>query len=241
MFFLTKKFTLADSGIFDGLTDWHSHVLPGVDDGLKNAQESYAILDHYEELGVRELWLTPHIMEDVPNDPESLKHNFEEFKGAYAGGIQLNLAAENMIDNLFESRLKERNLLPLGGKGKSLLVETSYYNPPMGLQRVLAQIKIDGLTPVLAHPERYRYMAIPDYEHLKSTGVLFQLNMPSLIGAYGKTAKEKAEEFMKRGWYEFVGFDLHSYSSLKRYLECKLPAKFIEKIKLINEGSKNLI
>ena len=76
--------------------------------------------------------------------------------------MRLYLAAEYMMDNLFERRLRDRDLLPLGTGGKHLLVETSYFNPPAGLVEILKSIKAAGYFPVLAHPERYMYMDMED-------------------------------------------------------------------------------
>ena len=56
----TKKNSLEQSGLFQGLTDWHSHILPGVDDGFQKMEDSLAALKKYEELGVKSVWLTPH-------------------------------------------------------------------------------------------------------------------------------------------------------------------------------------
>ena len=62
MWIFSKKHNLKDIGVFQGLTDCHSHILPGVDDGVKTMDESLAILDRYEQLGMKTVWLTPHIM-----------------------------------------------------------------------------------------------------------------------------------------------------------------------------------
>lgn len=173
----TKRTSLADSGIFRGFTDWHCHLLPGVDDGVQTMEETLRILSLYEELGVTEVWLTPHIMEDMPNTTASLKARFKALEAAYQGNIGLHLASENMLDNLFEERLEQNDLLPLGKGGKHLLVETSYFNPPMGLNNILLRIKSKGYVPVLAHPERYVYMDENNYRALKDMNVLFQLNL----------------------------------------------------------------
>lgn len=117
-----------------GFTDYHSHILPGVDDGVQTMDESLEILRLYEEQGIKSVWLTPHIMEDIPNTTAHLRDRFAELQAAYTGGVQLHLAAENMLDNLFEERLGKNDLLPLGENGDHLLVETSYFSPPMGLK-----------------------------------------------------------------------------------------------------------
>jgi len=210
-----KRISLADSGIFRGFTDWHCHLLPGVDDGARTMEESLQILSLYEKLGVNEVWMTPHIMEDMPNTTSALKARFEELEAAYQGNIVLHLASENMLDNLFEERLEKNDLLPLGKNGKHLLVETSYFNPPMGLSNILLRIKSKGYTPVLAHPERYNYMEESDYRQLKGLNMKFQLNFFSLIGIYGAQVKKKAEWLMKDGFYDLAGSDTHNLAILE--------------------------
>ncbi len=100
-----KKTTIAESGILRGATDHHSHILPGVDDGVESMDEALRILATYEAVGVKELWLTPHIMEDIPNTPDKLLARFAELQAAYTGSITLHLAAEYMIDNHLRSLL----------------------------------------------------------------------------------------------------------------------------------------
>ena len=154
---------------------------------MQTMDEALEILAEYERLGVREVWLTPHVMEDIPNSTDGLRERFAELQAAYKGKVELNLASENMLDRLFEERLQKDDLLPWGKDGKHLLVETSYFNPPMGLNNILLRIKAKGYYPVLAHPERYLYMRRDEYERLKSMDIKFQLNLFSLTGLYGKT------------------------------------------------------
>lgn len=206
----TKRTSLADSGIFRGFTDWHCHLLPSVDDGVQTMEESLQVLSLYEELGISEVWLTPHIMEDMPNRTADLKERFAELDAAYQGNITLHLAAENMLDNLFEERLAKNDLLPLGKDGRHLLVETSYFNPPMGLNNILLRIKAKGYVPILAHPERYVYMDESDYRQLKDLNVKFQLNLFSLTGAYGTGIRKKAGWLLKEGLYNLLGTDTHN-------------------------------
>ena len=191
--FLKRKVSIADSGILKGMTDYHSHLLPGVDDGVKTMAETLKILEEMEKQGIRKVWFTPHIMEDIPNKTADLKKKFAEVQVAYQGNIVLHLAAENMLDNLFEVRLEKDDLLPIEKDGKRyLLVETSYFNPPMDLYDILKQIQQKGYYPLLAHPERYEYMTMKDYKALKDANVVFQLNLPALGGMYGKGVQQKA-------------------------------------------------
>ena len=216
-----KKQTLELSGFFRDFTDWHCHILPGVDDGVQSMDESLQILAEYERLGVKEVWLTPHIMEDIPNTTEGLKMRFAELKTAYQGSVMPYLASENMLDKLFEERLEKNDLLPIGKDGKHLLVETSYFNPPMGLKNILLRIKSKGYYPVLAHPERYLYMNNSDYQQLKSMNILFQLNLLSLWGGYGKAVQKRAESLQKQGMYDFTGTDLHNIATLYKAVKFK--------------------
>lgn len=217
-----KKQTLEESGFFCGFTDWHCHILPGVDDGVQTMDEALQILTEYERLEVKEVWLTPHIMEDIPNTTEKLRERFAELKAAYQGSVMLHLASENMLDNLFEERLEKNDLLPIGKDGKHLLVETSYFNPPMGLNNILLRIKAKGYYPVLAHPERYMYMNEHEYQRLKSMNVEFQLNQFSLFGLYGKEVQKRAKMLQKQGMYNYIGTDLHRISPLQNALRFKL-------------------
>ena len=211
---LIFKKRLEDTHLFSGYTDWHSHLLPGVDDGIKTTEDSLKILDRYEKLGVKRVWLTPHIMEDMPNTTSSLKQRFDELKSHYSGNIELCLASENMLDNVFEERLESNDLLPISDSADHLLVETSYFNAPFNFWAILETIQKKGYYVLLAHPERYRYMDTDDYDRLKEMNVKLQLNVPSLTGFYGHDAKHKAEWLLKKGYYNTTGFDLHSVKSM---------------------------
>lgn len=212
----SKRRSLIDSGILNGYTDYHSHILPGVDDGIRTLKESLEALDRMEAWGVNTLWLTPHIMEDIPNATEHLRERYKELKAAYTGKIELHLAAEYMMDNLFEERLRQKDLLPIGGDGNHLLVETSYFNPPIDLYSTLEEIKQQGYHPLLAHPERYAYMDEKDYRKLKERHIKFQLNLPSLAGMYGKTVQKKAAFLLKKGMYDVSGTDIHALHSFNK-------------------------
>ena len=217
-----KTVTLAQSGILKGMTDCHSHLLPGVDDGVETLDESLEILAEMEKLGVKKVWLTPHVMEDIPNKTVALQQKFRELKQRYNGTMELNLAAEYMLDNLFEKRLEKDDLLPLEEGKRYLLVETSYFNPPMGLKNILLRIKSKGYYPLLAHPERYEYMQIKEYKALKETHISFQLNAPSLVGIYGRHVQDKAETLLKAGMYDYIGCDTHSRNIFLTTLEIKI-------------------
>ena len=202
------------SSLLTNFTDHHSHILPGVDDGVKKMEVSLKVLERYEQLGIAEVWCTPHVMEDIPNTTAGLQARFAELCEAYQGPIKLHLAAEYMMDALFEERLEQDDLLKLGNDGNQVLVETSYFNPPMDLDAILRRIKQKGLYPMLAHPERYVYMGKDRYKALKESGIRFQLNLSSLAGGYGSEAKDKANWILKQGYYNIAGSDLHSSKNI---------------------------
>ena len=207
-----KKYSMLSAALLQGATDAHSHILYGVDDGVSELDESLAILAFCEDAGMKAVWFTPHIMEDVPNKTEDLKLRFEELKSAYKGSLKLHLAAEYMLDTLFEERLEARDLL-MHGEGH-VLVETSTWAPPIDLWGTLEKILAAGYRPVVAHPERYRYMGRSEYRRLASMDVMLQLNIPSIVGFYGEQVREKAEFLLRGGYYSMVGSDCHRRKSI---------------------------
>ncbi len=229
----STKSRLAESGLFQGFTDCHCHILPGVDDGVETMDDSLAILSRYEQLGVSEVWLTPHIMEDVPNTTAGLRRRFAQLTAAYQGPIALHLSAENMLDSLFRERFLSGDLLPWGTDSDRLLVETSYYKAPSNFRDLLHNVRARGFFPILAHPERYLYMTPRDFLDLKREGVELQLNIFSLIGMYGYQAKANADYLLKEGLYNYAATDLHAPEVLESALQEKLSKKTTELIKRI--------
>ncbi len=228
--FLKPKNTISDYGLLSGATDNHSHILWGVDDGVKTQEESLSILSFLESLGLNTLWLTPHTMEDVPNTTEGLKARYSELQTIYHGPIELRLASEYMIDNLFEQRLEGRDLLTHGRD--TVLVETSTWAPPMDLWGILERMMSYGYRPMIAHPERYRYMNLKDYSRLKDMGTILQLNLPSILGAYGEEPLQKAQLLLDKGFYTMVGSDCHRSRAIKKqYSEIKLKESTLEQLK----------
>ena len=235
MWILSNKIRVNESGLFEDFRDCHCHLLPGVDDGVKGTKESIEILSLWETLGVKEVYLTPHIMEDIPNTPSELTSKYEILKTQYKGNIQLSLSAENMMDGLFVKRLEAGDLLTLGNNGKHLLVETSYFVPPMNMDLIINRIKENGYEPVLAHPERYQYMNQHDYKQWKQQGVIFQLNVSSLVGAYGLGVQKKAEWLFNHEMYDYVGSDTHSLSQIEYLLNSLISKKTVNKVKQLVE------
>lgn len=223
-----KQRTILETGFLQGKTDRHSHILFGVDDGIKTLGASLDILSYLEDAGVAEIWCTPHIMEDVPNTTSALKERFSELQAAYGGKIVLHLAAEYMLDNLFERRFAERDLLTM--EDNVVLVETSTWTPPVNMHDVLEKLLKEGYRPMLAHPERYRYLKPVGYEKLRNMGVMFQMNIPSIVGFYGETANNKALWLLENGFYDEYGSDCHRAQTTKEQLERKVLTKDVVRL-----------
>lgn len=215
----SRSKSIGESGLLNGATDNHCHILYGVDDGVRSPDESLSILDWYEKQGLKELWFTPHVMDDVPNTTEGLKTRFNELCDIYKGGLKFHLAAEYMLDNVFEERLAARDFL-FHGEDR-VLVETSTVFPPVDLWDMLRRMMSAGYRPLLAHPERYRYMEWRDYERLREMGVQMQLNIPSIVGVYGETTKRKAIDLLKAGMYCMAGSDCHRFRALRFQSEAR--------------------
>lgn len=268
--FSKKRYSILEIGLLQGMTDCHCHILPGVDDGIQTMDEALRALQKMSELGVREIWLTPHIMEDIPNSPEDLRRRFAELNVNDNDNVNVNanenedenekgnavkvnvhvpvdvhvhLAAEHMLDNLFIQRFANDDLLPYQDASPLtshlsplILVETSYFHPPMGLYDILENIRKKGYTPLLAHPERYMYMDDADYRRLQDMGVKLQLNILSLAGAYGETAARKSHHLLHQGAYSCMGSDLHNLNSFLEYVNVKcLTKKEISLLQSIKE------
>ena len=208
-----RRRSLLESGLLKGAVDQHSHILYGLDDGVKTQEDSLSILRFLEEQGVSEVWFTPHVMEDVPNTTEGIRARFEQLKSVYRGGLRFHLAAEYMIDTLFEERLAARDLLTHGND--TVLVETSSVAPPINLWEVLETMRKAGYRPLIAHPEHYRYMDKADYKRLHDMGCVLQMNLPSIVGFYGESARERALDLLDKGWYAMVGSDCHRYRAIQ--------------------------
>jgi tyrosine-protein phosphatase YwqE len=193
--------------------DLHSHLIPGIDDGSKSMQESLELLKGMEALGYTKVITTPHIMADAyKNTPESINHGLSLLRQeALKEGINVNIeaAAEYYLDDGFYNLLEKGDILSI--KDEYLLFETSYVARPMHLEEMIFEISVAGYKPLLAHPERYRYIQDPEkeFKRLKDLGVDFQVNLNSFGGHYGKRAKKHADFLSQKGLIDFLGSDVH--------------------------------
>lgn len=206
---------MIDSDFFNGITDYHCHILFGVDDGVKELSESILALSYYESLGVESIFLTPHISLIYNNLP-LIEANFEILKNRYDGYIKLHLAAEYLLDSGFEDQLKH-GLKCI--KENMVLVESSYLNKSANFDETLFQITNEGFVPIIAHPERYLFMDMNKYHKLKNCDYMFQLNLLSLSGMYGSQVKRRALYLLENNMYDIVGSDMHNLELFKDHIQ----------------------
>lgn len=212
--FLSRK-KILKTRLLQDMIDIHTHILPGVDDGIKKTEDSIKALNFFKEKGIKQLYLTPHIMAEYPNTAESLLAAFSKLKEVCPPGIELRLAAEYMLDSGFS--VKPENDFLLFAR-KHLLVETSFFAPPLNFYNILYDLIASGYTPVLAHPERYQYMNNAEYKQLKDKNIKFQLNLYSLNGFYGARVKQNAIYLLTNGFYDFIGSDFHNLRDYEKNL-----------------------
>jgi tyrosine-protein phosphatase YwqE len=214
MFFFRKKNTRTPDLSWLG-TDIHAHLLPGIDDGAQDMDTSLELVRGLAALGYKKLVATPHVLWEIyPNTPEIIKATLSGLQAAamQAGiTVELNAAAEYFIDDHLIGLLdRKAPLLPL--HNNLVLAEFSMATAPFDLQQIFFDMQLQGYQPVLAHPERYIYLARSKevFDGLWDAGVYFQLNLLSLAGHYGRTVQELAFFLLENGYYHFAGTDLHS-------------------------------
>ncbi|MGK7391858.1 MAG: tyrosine-protein phosphatase [Candidatus Cyclobacteriaceae bacterium M2_1C_046] len=195
--------------------DIHSHLLPGIDDGVKDINEALEVIKKLVDFGYKKLITTPHINNEFfPNTPEIITEKYNEVKNAIreaAIDVEFEAAAEYFLDEtLMEKIEKDEPLLTFGNN--HLLFECSFLNEPLYLKEFLFNAQSKGYKLVLAHPERYAFVQNnPDIlDDLKNRSVLLQVNMMSLTGHYNKQAKKIADRLIKKGHVDLIGSDCHN-------------------------------
>ena len=207
------------------LVDIHSHLIPGIDDGVKTMEESINLIKKMKSLGFEKLITTPHIMRHrFPNTSDIIKKGFEKVQEEVIKqniDIKLEVASEYFYDEHFLELIEKDDILSFGDN--YVLFELPYSphkstTPPIGIENTIFELQNRGYKPVLAHPERYMYFTnrMERLLSFKNQALLFQINVNSFGGFYGKTAKKNAQILLKEGVVDFVGSDLHN----QKYINC---------------------
>lgn len=224
--------------------DMHSHLLPGIDDGSPNMETSLQLIKGLMDLGYSKFITTPHIMWDMyQNTRAIILEKLDQVREAVAKeglNVEINAAAEYFLDDYVAGLLKDNEPL-LTVSGNLVLTEFSMAYPSHSLKDILFDMQMQGYQPIIAHPERYIYLEQNKefYEELKDIGCLFQLNILSVGGYYGKTVQELANYLLKKGHYDLVGTDLHSFRHLDALQNPALAGplqKLLDSGKIKNKG-----
>lgn len=212
----------------------HSHLLPGIDDGVKSNEHSLVTIQKLMDLGYEKFVTTPHIMSDTyPNTPAIINEklaSLKEFLAARNVTADIQAAAEYYLDEYTMAAVNGPEPLLTFGK-KYLLFETNYLSEPFILKEFIFNATSKGYQLVLAHPERYQYMTMEKAQDLMDRGVLLQVNLLSLSGFYMKPVQKFAEKLIENRMVSFLGSDCHNDMqaiALQKALQTKAFQKAIE-------------
>lgn len=247
MLFFKKKetYSFVDIGL---TTDVHSHILPGVDDGSSDMEDSLTILERMHELGIRRIVLTPHVSRTMfPNEAGDLRHRYEDFLAAlpdtFRNEIRFHLASEYMVDEFF-SQIDDRLRWPDG----STLIEMSYYVRSREIRDTVFNIRMDGGQPILAHPERYVFYqkafdkkrGVAEIQELFDMGCKMQLNVMSLTGAYGEPSMGIVRWMLDNNLYEYIGTDVHARQQIDRFTGFRVNAVQMDKVRQLARNNDTI-
>jgi protein-tyrosine phosphatase len=218
--FKKKQTYSAPKGYFPILTDIHSHILPGIDDGSPNTEISLELIEGLMKLGIKKSIATPHIIGDMyRNDATTINAALLLLRNALVEkniDFSVRAAAEYMLDDYFLQLLSNKVPL-LTIKDNIILTEFSYAERPYNPQQLAFSMITEGYQPILAHPERYGYYHndYKQYHELNDLGFLLQVNLLSLTGYYGKPVAKAASYIIKNNLAAFTATDLHHQRHLQ--------------------------
>lgn len=203
------------------IIDFHSHILPGIDDGARTLEESIQIVKAMSAMGFDRITCTPHITKKYRNTPENIKERFDLLvTGMKDSGteVDLRMSAEYRLNpETWPDILAKGKLMPI--EDKFILMEfpindeSDMYglDPEEEFRKVISL----GLTPILPHPERYAYLPHETLLRYVDLGVRIQSNYGSLAGIYGEEVQAKAQALIDEGIVSFLATDMHNMLYVK--------------------------
>ena len=204
-------------------TDIHSHFIPGIDDGSPDMRTTVTLIQEMQRLGFSKVITSPHVMSDFyKNSSEIILAGLAAIRAelkAQRINMEIDAVAEYYLDYDFEQKIGKEKFLFFGAN--YLLVELSFLDAPRNFLDIIFKLQLEGYTVVLAHPERYQYLQMKDYQNLVDRGVLLQINLLSLISYYSLQVKDKAEALIKQNMVSFVGTDCHNMHHAGLYKKCQ--------------------
>lgn len=214
-------------------TDFHSHLIPGIDDGAPDMEASITMIKRFKELGYKKIITTPHVMCDFyKNTPEIILKGLDNVRNELTKqniNIKIEAAAEYNLDDGLEKLINNKQVLTFGDN--YVLFELPFLSEPRNLQEIIFNFQTSGYKPILAHPERYSYWHdnFEIYEELQAKGVLLQLNLLSLTGHYSPQVKKIAEKLVEANLIDGVGTDCHRIEHLMT-IEDSLTNKYVHQL-----------
>lgn len=198
------------------IIDFHCHILPGLDDGAGNWDESLEIACFLVSQGVTGVVATPHWLEGffTPKVADILSLVDQLQQKLHQAGINLQVypGSEVELSPSLPELVRQGTVLTINNGGRYLLVELPFNELPKYTEEVLFRLKIDGITPVIAHPERNARLAKHTDEliPLIRMGCLTQINAGSFAGLYGTKAETAVCDWLKQKAVHLLGSDLHN-------------------------------
>lgn len=234
------------------MIDIHTHILPGLDDGAKTLNESIQMIQQALDVGVRTICATPHILDGVSSSlEEQINRSFTLLRSQLVKrkmATRLVFGSEIYIRHDIES-LRNFSFFSLNQTNKYLLVELPMGGLPSGVDQLIHRLQLEGLTCIIAHPERclIRKDPLSEINNMVNKGALIQINAGSILGHFGKEARKTAESLLEYNLVHFMASDAHNTSSasitvLSQALEklCQLVGKIKTEELVIHNPSKVL-
>jgi protein-tyrosine phosphatase len=200
------------------MIDLHTHILPEVDDGVKSMEEAVLMIKEGAEIGITDICATPHLSCNFNSEKaEKIMQNFSELKQRITRHkINVKLYGGSEVDIRMDTKLvKNLPFFFLNHSQKYILLELPIGEFPSFAEKVFFSLLIEGLSPILAHPERSlaRDEDFKRLEKLVDSGVLIQLNAGSLSGRFGKKIREYADRLLQKELVDLISSDAHDLES----------------------------
>ena len=225
-------------------TDVHNHILPGVDHGATDIENALDLIKEQMSMGITRFIFTPHITKSTfENTPDTINAAYAIFKEAIEQSgldIKFSVSAEYLLDEFSLNQFSNDIFIPM--PQEHILLENAFQQERIDLDEIIFDIQTKGFTPIMAHPERFPYYATRKerYKHLHNAGALFQVNLMSFAGYFGRTARSNAEWLLENNLIDFLGSDMHNMQHariIKEYLQSKDFRKISKKLegRLLND------
>lgn len=196
--------------------DFHSHILPGLDDGATDLKNAVELASAMHEWGFERITCTPHITNKFRNTPETIRPAFEMLQNALherGVNVELRMSAEyRLVPETWPEVLEQNWLMPI--EDRFILMELPIFDPDdiKDIKPIeeFKKVKAMGLTPLLPHPERYFYLSHDELLRYIDAGVMIQSNYGSLAGVYGADVKQRVQRLIDEGLVSFLATDMHN-------------------------------